>query len=201
MTAYKTITADPPWKESGGGKIKRGADRHYPLMSLRDIDRTIRTCPKFLPADDAHLYLWVTNSFLPEGLELMRLLGFRYVTNTAWVKMKDWDFDGIPVDQEEEYTSFLEIATWSLQKGLGQYQRGAHELLLFGTRGKAMVPPPPDRLPSVVFAPRVQRSGKDKHSAKPEEFYKRIELVSPGPFLELFAREPRKNWEVWGNEV
>ena len=103
---YKTIYADPPWYESGGGKIKRGADKHYPLMSNRDI--------KLLPVSniaepDCYLFMWVTNNFLPEGLDTMRHWGFRYVTNLVWGK-----------------PSF----------GLGQYFRGQHEICLFGVRGK-----------------------------------------------------------------
>ena len=82
-----------------------------------------------------------------------------------------------------------------LQIGLGQYMRHAHELLLLGARGEAMVPEPPDRLPSVIFAPRT------KHSAKPKQAYRLIEACSPGPRIEFFAREPRKGWRVWGNEV
>lgn len=187
MSEFKTITADPPWPESGGGKCKRGADRYYPLMSLRDIERTIRICPMFRPAADAHLYIWVTNNYLPEGLELMRLLGFRYITNTVWIKMRpDFAMGGKnPID----------IAMNAIQIGLGQYQRGAHELLLFGARGVPMVPEPEHRLPSVVFAPR------GRHSEKPATFYNRIERVSPGPYLELFARAPRPDWLVWGNEI
>jgi N6-adenosine-specific RNA methylase IME4 len=190
MTTYSTITADPPWAEHGGGKCKQGADRHYPLMSLSDIDRTIRLCPEFRSADSAHLYLWVTNNFLPQGLELMRRLGFRYVTNTVWVKI----FDVTTVHTPQVFSS-LEYSTSLLQNGLGQYQRGAHELLLFGVRGKAMLPATKDRLPSVVFAPR------GRHSEKPGVFYQRIERVSPGPYLELFARQPRPGWAVWGNEI
>lgn len=190
MTEYRTIYADPPWKERGGGKCKRGADRHYPLMSLDDIHRTLLLCPELRIAEDAHCWLWVTNNFLPEGLELLRRLGFRYVTNTVWAKMVDTSVRRI------EPVSICDLAAEYLQIGLGQYQRGAHELLLFGTRGNACVPATKDRLPSVVFAPRSR-----KHSEKPEVFRERIERVSPGPYLELFAREPRPGWTVWGNEV
>lgn len=184
---FPTICLDPPWKESGGGKIKRGADRHYPLMNLRDIYRTVVSARPFVPAADAHLWLWVTNNFLPDGLSLMTQLGFRYVTNVAWVKAKEKKTIG-----QWKIRNELED---HLQIGLGQYFRGAHELLLFGVRGKAMVPGPKDRLPSVVFAPR------GRHSEKPEVFYERIERVSPGPYLELFARSSREGWTSWGNEV
>ena len=106
MVNYKTILADPPWLERGAGKIKRGADRHYPLMKTDDIIKYM----KQIPIDDnAHLYLWTTNNFLKDGLRVVEELGFRYVTNVVWVK------DRI---------------------GLGQYLRGQHELCLFAVKGK-----------------------------------------------------------------
>ena len=80
---YKTIYADPPWREQGGGKIKRGADRHYPLMKTKDI----KALPvKDIADDDCWLFLWVTNNFLKDGLEVMEEWGFRYVTNFVWTK-------------------------------------------------------------------------------------------------------------------
>tara|TARA_E500000305_G_C3911388_1_gene183572 strand:- start:166 stop:681 length:516 start_codon:yes stop_codon:yes gene_type:complete len=103
---YRTIYADPPWNEVGGGKIKRGADRHYSLMKTADI--------KALPVqdiadDECWLYMWVTNNYLKDGLDIMEHWGFRYVTNIVWAK-----------------TSF----------GLGYYFRGQHEICLFGVKGK-----------------------------------------------------------------
>lgn len=75
---YQTILADPPWAERGGGQIRRGANRHYELMTTRKIAE--------LPVNawaetNAHLYLWVTNNFLPDGLAVMEAWGFRYVTS------------------------------------------------------------------------------------------------------------------------
>lgn len=173
MTRFSTILADPPWPEHGGGKIKRGADRHYPLLKVNDIARVMFSSPAWNIADDAHLYMWATSNYLPAALGIMSDLGFRYVTNCVWVKMKDG----------------------GVQIGLGQYFRHAHELLLFGTRGKAMVPEPVCRHPSVILSER------NKHSRKPECVYDRITSASPGPYLEMFAREKREGWTVWGNEV
>ena len=106
----KTIVADPPWNESGGGKIKRGADKHYPLMKTPEIITLMKEwVAKYDHEDDQHLYLWVSNNFLEDGLSVMRALGFRYITNVVWTK------DSI---------------------GIGQYFRGQHEICLFGVRGK-----------------------------------------------------------------
>ena len=107
---YKTILIDPPYLEKGAGRIKRGADKHYPLMSLNQIKsylQNIRLYENIAP--NCHLYLWVTNNHLLEGIELLKWLGFRYITNLVWVK--------------DSY-------------GLGQYFRGQHELCLFGVRGQ-----------------------------------------------------------------
>lgn len=80
---YQIIYADPPWGEQGGGKIKRGADRHYPLMKTQNIMNL--DVPS---ARNAHLYLWVTNNFLMSGLRVMISWGFEYKTTITWVKDK-----------------------------------------------------------------------------------------------------------------
>lgn len=188
-TRHRTIAMDPPWDEKGGGKIKRGADRHYPTVPTKKMPALIRNSGVWNPANDAHLWMWVTNNFLVDGIWLMQQLGFRYVTNVVWVKTKN-ELKRPKVDEL--------IVVWIktiFKIGLGQYIRGAHELLLFGTRGKAMMPPK-DRLPiSVIIAPRGQ------HSRKPDEQYPLIEAVSPGPRIEFFARRPWPGWNCWGNEV
>lgn len=166
---YNTVLADPPWLERGGGKIKRGADRHYPLMKTRDICALpIAT----LGANDAHLYLWATNNFLHDALEVMKAWGYRYVTCITWAKDKI---------------------------GLGQYYRGQTEQLLFGVRGTPGYKLNADggrcQGTTLITAPRGQ------HSRKPEEARTMIERVSAGPYLELFAREQAPGWDVWGNEV
>lgn len=167
---FPTIAADPPWNEQGGGKSVRGAQRHYPLLKTREIPGVIRGSGLWYPAPDAHLYLWVTNSFLADGIWVMGELGFRYVTNIAWVKHGKF--------------------------GMGQYFRGQHELCLFGVRGRGMaVRTERMDLPSVIHAPRT------KHSRKPSEIYELIEKRSRGPYLELFARQPRAGWTSWGNEL
>jgi N6-adenosine-specific RNA methylase IME4 len=171
--SYATILMDPPWFERGGGR--RGADMHYPLVKTPDLPGVIYGSGVFRPADDAHLFMWATNSFLSDAIWLMGALGFVYKTNVAWVKIND---EGRP------------------QVGLGQYFRGAHELLLLGTRGRGAAVRTDDRsLPSVILAPRR------KHSQKPEEAYALVEARSHGPRLEMFARQQRPGWTAWGNGV
>ena len=168
---YRCIYADPPWPERGAGKIKRGADRHYKLMSVAEI----KSLPVASLADTegCHIYLWVTNNHLPDGLKCLKAWGFEYVTTITWIKDR---------------------------MGLGQYFRGKTEHCLFGTTKK--------RLPYKISESGKRCQGvtgffeaKTIHSKKPEKMREMIETVSYGPRIELFAREQRKGWDVWGDEV
>ncbi len=197
---YGTILMDPPWLERGGGKITRGAQRHYALMPVRKIPAAIRGSGRFLPSESGcHLWMWATDNHLPDGLWLMRELGFRYVRTFQWVKLKART--DVPATMEDGRRGYveadvLEVARNALQIGLGQYGRGSHEMILLGVRGPTQLPPPAMRHPSVLFATRT------KHSRKPGEAYRLIEDTSPGPRLEMFARgEPRDGWATWGLEV
>jgi len=135
VKSFHAILIDPPWNETGGGRIKRGADRHYPLIKTRDMHRVITSCPYWNPAPDCHLYLWATNNHLPDALTLMGALGFQYKTNVVWTK------EG--------------------RIGLGQYFRGQHELLLFGVLGKGYNVKTDDRsIGSWVHAKRGRHSQK-----------------------------------------
>ncbi len=174
MKQYKTIYADPPWNESGGGRICRGAQRHYKLMKTYEIEGFAIDGIKVadLAEDNAHLYLWVTNNFLPSGLRVVKAWGFEYKTLITWAK------DRI---------------------GLGQYFRGQTEQLIFAVRG---VLPYRTRIDgkraqgrTLVSAPRRE------HSEKPEEVREMIELVSWPDYLELFARKQTLGWDAFGEEA
>ena len=173
---FKCICADPPWKLCGGKNGKGGwsktvsPDAHYHLMELDDI---LALPVQTLTGPDAHLWLWVPNGLLPDGLEVMRAWGFRYINNVVWNKT------GAP--------------------GLGQYIRTRHEICLFGVKGKIPYARGLDgkrqQIRSTFSAPRGE------HSAKPPEMRKMIEIVSPGPYVELFARKSAENWSCFGDEV
>jgi N6-adenosine-specific RNA methylase IME4 len=127
-----------------------------------------------IAAARAHLYLWVPNALVAEGLEVMKRWGFTYKTNLVWYKIrKDGGPDG---------------------RGVGFYFRNVTELVLFGIRG-SMRTLDAGRTQTNILATR-----KREHSRKPDELYEIIEACSPGPYLELFARHPRKGWAQWGNE-
>lgn len=168
---YKTVYLDPPYYEKGGGVIKRGADRHYPLMKTKDIITLLQKDIVPLIDENAHCYCWVTNNFLKDGIQVLESMGFRYVTIITWAK------DRI---------------------GLGKYFRGQTEHILFGVKGKVpykIIEGIQAQGKTLVSAPRTE------HSKKPHVFYELIEKVSYGPFLEVFARNTREGWTSYGNEV
>jgi N6-adenosine-specific RNA methylase IME4 len=173
---FRTILADPPWQfQNRTGKVAPEHHRlsRYGTMILEDIC----TLPVDKIADEtAHLYLWVPNALLPEGLQVLAAWGFKYKSNIVWHKVrKDGGPDG---------------------RGVGFYFRNTTELLLFGVRGKNARTLQPGR--SQV---NIIRTQKREHSRKPDETYEIIESCSPGPYLELFARGPREGWTTWGNQA
>ncbi len=173
---FATVLADPPWQfQNRTGKIAPEHHRlnRYPTMTLQDIcDLPVEG----VVADTAHLYMWVPNALLPDGLQVMQAWGFSYKSNLVWHKIrKDGGSDG---------------------RGVGFYFRNVTEILLFGVRGKNA---------RTLDAGRRQvnmiETRKREHSRKPDEQYKLIEACSPGPYLEMFARGERPNWTVWGNQA
>lgn len=141
-------------------------------MTLDDI---CRIDVKQVAARNAHLYLWVPNALLPEGIKVMEAWGFRYVSNIVWAKRrKDGGPDG---------------------RGVGFYFRNVTELLLFGVRGSMRTLAPARSQVNMI------ETRKREHSRKPDEQYDLIEACSPGPFLEMFARYPQDGWTAWGDEV
>ena len=173
---YNTIYADPPWQfQNRTGKVAPEHKRlsRYSTMTVPEICRL----PVAEAADEkSHLYLWVPNALLPEGLEVMRAWGFSYKTNIIWEKVRK---DGMPDG-----------------RGVGFYFRNVTEILLFGIRGEKNRTLDPGR--SQV---NLLRAIKREHSRKPDEFISLIERCSPAPFLEMFARGSRRDWDMWGNQA
>ena len=173
---FKTVLADPPWQFTNKtGKIAPEHHRltRYPTMTLDDI----KAIPVSAACEDtAHLYMWVPNALLPEGIEVLRAWGFNYKSNIVWHKLrKDGGSDG---------------------RGVGFYFRNVTELLLFGVRGKNARTLQPGRTQVNYMGTR-----KREHSRKPDEQYPLIQSCSPGPFLEMFARGERPGWTIWGNQA
>lgn len=172
---FSTILADPPWQfQNRTGKVAPEHKRlsRYGTMKLEEI----MALPVAQIAEDtAHLYLWVPNALLPEGLRVMEAWGFQYKSNLVWHKIrKDGGPDG---------------------RGVGFYFRNVTELVLFGVRGKNARTLAPGRSQVNFLATQ-----KREHSRKPDEFYEIVESCSSGPYLEMFARGARPGWQVWGNQ-
>lgn len=175
MNKYQIIYADPPWeyRKSGGIKSARGlAKNFYSTMPIEDI----KALPIADLADkDCYLFLWVTAPCLQEGLDVLKAWGFEFSTVAfTWIK--------------------LNKVNPSLFWGMGNATRANPEYVLLGRKGK------------------LERKGRDvhsvvmsivgKHSAKPDEVpYRIVQLLGDIPRVELFAREKRPGWDVWGNEV
>jgi N6-adenosine-specific RNA methylase IME4 len=188
MTLYSAIIADPPWQYGSpraivgnGGRGAVGAaervqvdvEQHYRTLSLPEI--------KALPiqaADDAVLFMWVTNPFLCDGSgpEVVRAWGFTPKTVLTWAKVQD---DG---------------RTPSMKTG--HWFRSASEHVIFGVRGRVSRP---DGFPAI---PTWFPHKRLPHSVKPDAVHELAELARPnGPWLEMFARRQRRGWDVWGDQV
>lgn len=172
---FTTLYADPPWRFTNRtGKMAPEHNRllRYPTMALEDI---MALPVDAITSDKAHLYMWVPNALVQEGLNVLKAWGFTYKTNLIWFKTrKDGGPDG---------------------RGVGFYFRNVTEMVLFGVKG-GMRTLQPGRSQVNMIAQR-----KREHSRKPDEAYDLIEACSPGPYLELFARGTRSGWSGWGNQA
>ncbi|MCA5894308.1 DNA methyltransferase [Isoptericola sp. NEAU-Y5] len=171
---FQTVLADPPWRFANRtGKVApehRRLDRYSTLT----VEEVCQIGVRDVTAKNAHLYLWVPNALLPEGIKVMEAWGFRYVSNVVWAKRrKDGGPDG---------------------RGVGFYFRNVTELILFGVKGSMRTLPPARSQVNML------ETRKREHSRKPDEQYDLIERCSPGPYLEMFARYPQDGWVSWGDE-
>ena len=194
---YRTICADPPWdysrKLSSGGTSgyspvhhsrggNRGAANHYRTLTLDQL--------KLLPvqeaaAPEAHLYLWTTGAFIAEAHELASAWGFAPKGVVPWIKVKKDAGKYVARDGGNLVSA--------VRMGMGKYVRWCSEFVVFGVRGKLAALN--NDVLGVIFAER------GRHSKKPAEFYDMVERLSPGPRLELFARDLRSGYQAWGDEL
>jgi N6-adenosine-specific RNA methylase IME4 len=180
MGRYRTIVADPPWHYDGfarsrGGRWADGTSAMdtavLPYGSMTIWE--IAALPVLGMADkDCRLFLWTTNRYLRDAFMVVEAWGFRYAQTLVWHKT------GNP-------TPF------------GGSVAPIHaEFLLVGSRGR---PACQHRLKSSVLSIDTNPAVLT-HSQKPEAFIDFIEHVSPGPYVELFARRARFGWDYWGDE-
>lgn len=170
----RAMVADPPWrfrdKIQGAG---RGAAKHYPTMSVSEIQRF----PLPDLADDSWLFLWRPEAMQLEAMAVVAAWGFRQVSAFVWVKMP------------------RRRHLWDLRPllGMGHSVRMSHEVALICKRGK------PERLSASVSS--VFFATRQEHSRKPNEFFECVETLVPGPYAELFARREREGWTTYGDEL
>jgi N6-adenosine-specific RNA methylase IME4 len=178
-TAYRTIVADPPWRYTQNPPVKTGsgvsAEHQYPTMTT---DAIAALPIAIYAADVAEVYMWVTNPVLLGARPTIR----GHIEPVEIVRA--WGFEP------------KALLTWHKLGpiGLGFYFRGDTEHVIYGTRGNLQIPPG-------LRASNHFAAAKGRHSVKPDRFYELVERLSPGPYLELFARRRRFGWDVWGNEA
>lgn len=175
---YGTIYADPPWRfQNRTGKVAPEHKRlsRYQTMTLSEI---MALPIADIASEKSHLYLWIPNAMLPDGLKVMEAWGFEYKGNIVWEKIRK---DGMPDG-----------------RGVGFYFRNVTEILLFGIRKKSA---PNRTLQPARSQVNLVRAQKREHSRKPDEIIPIIEACSHGPRIELFARGNRDGWDMWGDQA
>jgi N6-adenosine-specific RNA methylase IME4 len=183
---YGAIAIDPASKfksytsiQSQNPQSRRDNERHYRTMSFAEL----AALPvKELAAPACHLFIWTSGPFLPQALKLIEIWGFRYSTRCfTWLKTKRSWKPGDPLTELD------------FPIGLGLTTRAQSEIVLLARRGNCRRLRKDVR--ELILAPRRE------HSRKPDEFYRRVEAYCEGPFVDLFARERRPGWSVWGDEI
>ena len=172
---YNVILADPPWKYqfwSPAQKGTRRAENHYEVMELQDI---CNLPINDMTADNCVLFMWATWPLLYESQEVIKAWGFEYKTLAwVWVKAKRSGF--------------------GFFTGMGFYTRANTEPCLLAVKGS--MPVAVHDIQALIY------SSIREHSRKPDEQYHKIESLYPDcNYLELFARQERPGWDVFGNEV
>lgn len=175
---FGAILADPPWpfatwSHKGQG---RSGEAHYGTMSHADMEAMPIAS---LAAPDCILFIWIVQTQIPQAVRLIDAWGFNQKSVAfAWMKG-----DGLPLFPDDITT----------QIGMGKWTRAEFEQCWLATRGT------PKRLDAGVR--QVVLEKRREHSRKPDGIHERIERLVAGPYLELFARQKRQGWTVWGNQT
>lgn len=216
VTVFRTVVADPAWqpKDALPGP-KRGASKHYNTMATADIRALAHRFPSI--ADDALLFCWRLASMPYDGLDVCRAWGFEPVSEIVWVKIPNDPVgrlarrlarlvvDSIDADSDTPALNAMAFPTFApallaeaqrVRIMLGHYVRCCHETCIIAARPGAAARIKAHDIPSVFFAP------VGAHSEKPQAFYDIVERLAPGPYLELFARQPRgPEWTAIGDAL
>lgn len=169
---YRTICADPPWRYGANRKHPTSAEGQYETMLTEELAQLE---VGQMAEDNAHLYVWVTNPILTEQ---------RLKPPNAMELVRAWGF---------EPKALLTWVKGENGAGMGYFYRGDTEHVIFAVRGNLPIP-------ASIRRSNVFRGKRTKHSVKPDSFFELVESVSPGPYVELFARRSRLGWDQWGNQ-
>ncbi len=169
---YGVILADPPWRFSNFSGKGEAKNPIAHYPCMKFAD--LATLPVArLAAPDCAMIMWATAPLLNKAIELLGLWGFTFKSAGSWAKQSSTG------------------ASWTF--GTGYIYRSAAEFYVVGTIGKPRVQSRSVR--NLIVAPVRQ------HSRKPDQMHSDVEALYAGPYAELFGRQRRPGWDVWGNDV
>jgi N6-adenosine-specific RNA methylase IME4 len=187
---YSTVVIDPPWRYNSPGWLG-GTDRHYQTLPTEAfVALPIDT----VAAEDAHLWMWTTDSHLENAFELIKAWGFERRATFPWIKLSPKRIKAGTFVEDANLVLY-ENGVHKLQYGNGYYGRSVAEFLILATRGKNIVVQEGRHVRKVILAPVGQ------HSEKPRAAYAIISDMSPGPYIDLFGRTRRAGFDSWGLEA
>ena len=186
---YRAIAIDPPTSfkcrtalQVENWDSRRDVEKHYRTMSFDEL--AALPIKDLASRDGTHLFQWTSAPHVPAAIELMKLWGFKYSSIAfTWVKLK----------RGADPTKLEPLLESNFHVGLGLTTRKSCEIVLLGRRGNA-------RRNSKSVRELLLANVRE-HSRKPDEFFTRVEQYCAGPYVDLFARERRAGWDVWGNET
>lgn len=180
MKKYKVIYADPPWHYGSKSAVNNSKGSEIKPLSVQYTTTKTKDLAMMdvgsLSDDDCALFMWVTDSHLPDALQLIEAWGFKYKTIA---------FNWVKTTSKGNYCK--NVAPWTMKSS---------EVCILATKGAMSKYKIANNIESLVIAERT------KHSRKPKEVMRRIEsLFGDVPRLEMFARDSSEGWDVFGNEA
>ena len=168
---FGAIVADPPWLFKNRGKPNEKSALAH--FNLMSLGDICDLPVANIAADDCALFLWAPGAHLRQAFRVMDAWGFTYKTSVfTWVKL---------------------TSKGNRCFGLGLWTRRNPEPCYLATRGSPKCKSGGVR--ELIESPRRE------YGRKPDEFYTRVEQLVPGPYLDLFSRQRRPGWHVWGDQI
>ena len=172
MFSQSVIHIDPPWAYEM--RTPKGYEKSPQAhYDCMTLDQLKELPVGHLAMPDSVMVMWGVFSMMPQAIELLAHYGYRYCTGGPWAKQSSTG------------------KKWAF--GTGYVYRNAAEFWIVGKMGN-----PVERSKSVrnlIVAPVRE------HSRKPDQIYSDIEELWEGPYCDLFGRQQREGWTVWGNQA